>query len=63
MDGFQDVTVAVKYNLLETPFTGNGSLRALVVASAGAPATDYTPDFLPLSIGLASRRFSGRGSR
>jgi hypothetical protein len=62
MDGFQDVTVAVKYNLLETPFTGNGSLRALVVASAGAPASDYPPDFLPLSIGLASRRFSGRAT-
>jgi hypothetical protein len=62
MDGFQDVTVAVKYNLLETPFTGNGSLRALVAASAGAPASDYTPDFLPLSIGLSSRRFSGRAT-
>jgi hypothetical protein len=60
MDGFQDLTVAAKYNLLTTPFTSAGSFKAIVVASAGTPASDYTPDFLPLSIGLASRRASGR---
>jgi hypothetical protein len=60
MSGFQDVTVAAKYNLLETALTSRGSLRAIVVASAGAPLTDYTPDFQPLSIGLASKRLSGR---
>ncbi len=60
MSGFQDVTLAAKYNLLETPFTSHGSLRTILVASAGAPLTDYTPDFYPLSIGSASKRFSGR---
>jgi hypothetical protein len=60
MDGVQDLTVAAKYNLLQTGFTKHGSLRAIVVASAGTPASDYTPDFLPLSIGLASSRASGR---
>lgn len=62
MNGFQDVTVAAKYNLLETAFTSLGSLRAIVVASAGAPLNDYPPDFLPLSIGNASKRLSGRAT-
>jgi len=62
MNGLQDLTVAAKYNVLETAFTGHGFLRTILVASAGAPITDYTPDFLPLSIGSASRRFSGRAA-
>ncbi|HEY9383503.1 MAG TPA: transporter [Gemmatimonadales bacterium] len=60
MRGLQDVTFAAKYRLLSTPFTDHGRLRAIVVGVAGVPASDYTPDFLPLSIGLASRRFSSR---
>jgi len=58
--GLQDLTLAAKYQLLVTPVTDGGTLRALVVGAAGIPAGNYTPDFLPLSIGLASRRFSGR---
>lgn len=60
MSGFQDLTAALKYNLLETAFTSRGTLRAIVVASAGTPMTDYVADFQPLSIGLHARRFSGR---
>jgi hypothetical protein len=60
MRGVQDVTLAAKYELLATPFTDRGTVHAIVVATAGVPASDYTPDFLPLSIGLASRCFSGR---
>jgi hypothetical protein len=60
MSGFQDMTVAVKYKVLDTAFTSRGSFRTILAASAGAPLTDYTPDFLPLSIGLASKRLSGR---
>lgn len=60
MRGFQDLTVAAKYRLLATPFTERGTLSALVGATAGVPLTDYTPDFQPMSIGSASRRFSGR---
>jgi hypothetical protein len=62
MSGLQDLTVAAKYRLLQTAFTGKGSVRAFVAAAASTPASDYTPDFLPLSIGLASRRYSGRVS-
>src|SRR2546426_5595845 len=60
MHGLQDLTLAAKYRLLSTPFTDRGTLRAMVVGTAGIPASNYVPDFLPLSIGLASRRFSGR---
>ena len=60
MSGMQDFTLAAKYQLLATPLTDRGTLRAMVVGAAGIPAGDYTPDFLPLSIGLASRQFSGR---
>src|SRR5687768_16955686 len=58
--GVQDFMVAAKYRLLTTPFTQHGTLSALVVGAAAAPASDYTPDFLPLSIGLGSRRASTR---
>ena len=58
--GFQDITVALKYNLLDTPFTKVGNLRAIVVASGSTPLTDYVPDLLPLTIGSASSHLSGR---
>ena len=35
--GMQDLTVALKFKLLETPFTGAGSLRTILVATAGTP--------------------------
>ena len=60
MDGVQDITLAAKYQLLATPFTERGTLRAIVGGAAGIPASNYVPDFLPLSIGLASRQFSAR---
>ena len=60
MSGFQDATVAVKFKFFETPFTKVGKLRAIAGVAAAAPMTDYTPDFLPLSIGLGSRRIAAR---
>ncbi len=60
MSGFQDLTLAAKYRVLETPFTDVGSLRAIAVLAGSIPLSRYTPDFQPLSIGLASKRVSGR---
>lgn len=60
MRGLQDIAVAIKYRLLATPIADRGTLSALLVGQAGAPASDYTPDFLPLSIGLATRHASAR---
>jgi len=60
MDGVQDLTAAVKWNALDTPLTSVGNLQAFLVASGSVPLGDYTPDFLPMSIGLHSNRASGR---
>jgi hypothetical protein len=60
MDGVQDLTAAVKWNALDTPLTSVGALQVFLVASGSVPLTDYTPDFLPMSIGLQSNRASGR---
>jgi len=60
MHGPQDLTLAAKLDLLDTALTSRGSLRAIAVGSFGTPLSDYTPDFMPLSIGSASRRASGR---
>ena len=60
MDGLQDVTVAVKYEALRTPFTSAGSMSAFAVIAAGTPASDYVTDFLPMAIGMGSSRLSGR---
>jgi hypothetical protein len=60
MRGFQDATFGAKYKFFETPLTETGFVRAIAVFSASVPMTDYTPDFLPLSIGLGSRRISAR---
>lgn len=60
--GWQDATIAVKYKFFETPFTESGRLRAIAVVGGSIPMSDYTPDFLPMSIGLASRRIAARGT-
>ncbi|HEX9708446.1 MAG TPA: hypothetical protein VGB42_00500, partial [Candidatus Thermoplasmatota archaeon] len=61
--GFQDLTVAAKYDLLETGFTKHGSLRTIVVASAGTPLGDYTPDPSPSRRRWAGATSAGRTCR
>ncbi len=61
MRGVQDVTLAARYRLLSAPLAG-GDASAVAAASVGIPAGGYSPDFLPLSIGDASRRISARGT-
>ena len=58
--GFQDITLAAKFAFLDRPFTRFGRLRAIAVLSGGIPLSNYTPDFQPLSIGLASKRIATR---
>ncbi len=60
--GAQDLTVGVKYRAFRTPLTSAGSLSGIVGLSASAPTSDYTPDFLPLSIGSSSKRVTARGT-
>lgn len=61
MHGVQDVQVAARYAALSAPVAG-GRVTAAIGGAVGLPAGDYSPDFLPLSIGLGSRRFTGRAS-
>jgi hypothetical protein len=59
MHGFQDLSLAVKLRAFRAPL-GDGALSGLVVGAAGTPASGYSPDFLPLSIGLGSRSAAAR---
>jgi hypothetical protein len=62
IEGFQDLTLAAKWSVLEKPMTSYGTLRTIFVVSAGIPMTDYNTELLPLSIGLGSARVSWRGT-
>jgi len=62
IDGFQDLTLAAKWNALEKPMTSYGTLRTIFVVAAGIPMTDYNTELLPLSIGLGTARVSWRGT-
>ncbi len=53
MEGIQDLSLAVKYNFFRKDF-GDNSIKTFVLLTASTPLTNYTPDFLPLSIGMAS---------
>lgn len=60
--GWQDATFAVKYRFYQTALTERASIRTVAVLQASTPVSDYTPDLLPFSIGLASRRIAARGT-
>ena len=58
--GFQDITLAAKYKLLDFHLKEKNALAVFAVASGSIPLTDYSPDFQPLSIGLASKTIAPR---
>jgi hypothetical protein len=60
--GVQDLTFAAKYRLLGTESAGHGAFNAFVAAAAAVPVSNYTPDFLPLSIGSGGGRASARAT-
>jgi hypothetical protein len=62
MNGVQDLMLAGKYSFWEMPSSPMGSIKVIGVLSGGLPLTDYTPDFLPLSIGSASKRVTARAT-
>ncbi len=59
LDGIQDLTLAVKYQFLGKEI-GAGKLTAFGVGAFSTPLTNYSPDYLPLSIGMQSTTVSGR---
>jgi len=59
MEGVQDLTLSAKYRLMEVK-AGPGKFATFVAGAFSTPLTDYSPDFMPLSIGMASTTLSGR---
>ena len=55
MSGRQDLTLLAKYRVANPLVAGRARLKVLAVAGATMPTSDYTPDFLPMSIGLQSK--------
>lgn len=58
--GIQDLTAGLKFKAADFAVL-NGQLSLQAVAGGSLPLSDYTPDFLPLSIGLQSKTLFGRG--
>ena len=59
MKGFQDLSLFAKWKPVSAKL-GKGKLSLYGVAGISTPLSDYTPDFLPLSIGLASTNVLAR---
>jgi hypothetical protein len=55
----QDLTLAAKYNFF-TKEINNDKFKLFATGALTTPLTNYTPDLLPLSIGLHSTNLSGR---
>ena len=60
MSGVQDLSLWIKYMPFEKK-VGPGTLSLYGVAGYSFPVTNYTADFLPMSIGLRSKNLSIRG--
>ena len=54
--GFQDLTLAAKYRLASLPVGNLATAHVFIVPFWSVPLTNYTPDFMPLSIGTHSDR-------
>lgn len=59
LNGIQDLSLWVKWMPLSKS-VGKGTLSVFGLAGVSIPVSDYTPDFLPLSIGLHSTNVSAR---
>jgi len=62
MQGRQDFTFMAKYRVANPLIAGRARLKLLAVGAAGVPTSDYTPDFLPMSIGLHSKSLTARAA-
>lgn len=60
MKGLQDLSLTVKWMPVETKW-GRGTISLYGIAGLSLPVSNYTPDFLPMSIGLHSTNLSLRG--
>lgn len=60
--GFQDISVAAKFQVFRIPGRGIGELRGIAGVSGSLPLTHYEPDLQPLSIGMHSRSIAPRAT-
>ena len=60
MQGLQDFSLALKYQLKEFKMDSVTKVKIFVVGFGSTPVSNYTPDFLPLSIGLGAKQAGGR---
>ncbi len=60
MNGIQDLSFWVKWKAYSKKI-GQGRLSLFAIGGYSLPASDYTADFLPMSIGLESKNLSLRG--
>ena len=60
MEGIQDLSLWLKWMPIQKSF-GKTDFTFYTIAGYSFPVGDYTPDFLPLSIGLRSKSLSLRG--
>lgn len=60
ISGLQDLSLWVKWMPYEKDF-GKSILSLYAIGGVSVPVSDYTPDFLPMSIGLRSKTISLRG--
>jgi hypothetical protein len=56
----QDLMAGIKYQFLSTKFGNNHQINFSAVVGGSMPLSKYTPDLLPLSIGLQSKTVFGR---
>ena len=62
MEGRQDFSLAAKVRLLEGRVGSRARFATTALAGVGVPTDNYTPDFLPLSIGLGAKRATARAA-
>ncbi|HEY0612974.1 MAG TPA: transporter [Chitinophaga sp.] len=59
MDGIQDLSLFLKWRPFQTQL-GGGNFSVFGIAGVSFPLSNYTPDYLPLAIGLRSKTASAR---
>ena len=59
MNGLQDISIGLKYRPIDLK-SDFGRFTVMAVGAFSAPVSNYTADFLPLSIGLESKTLSGK---
>jgi len=57
--GFQDISIALKYELLKKKM-GPGNLSVLTTAAYATPMSNYLSDYMPYSLGLGTNEFTLR---